>query len=162
MQRSVRTRRAHARCNPAALMENTAAITASRREIVWSCGATVNTPPAGDAGPMLTPPSDATPPIAALASACARQLPTAPASFASDAPAFQTALDALLAAVAAGDARYTFDREGRPPALQAVRSALPAMEAELFDVILEDLACELAATQEALYQLALAARATDR
>jgi len=28
-------------------------------------------------------------------------------------------------------------------------------------VILEDLACELAATQEALYQLALAARATD-
>ena len=107
---------------------------------------------------MVTPSPDATPPIAALASACARQLPSSPTSFAADRAAFHTALDALLAAVAGSDARYAFDREGRPQALHAVRSALPAMEAELFDVILEDIACELAATQEALYQLARANR----
>jgi hypothetical protein len=110
---------------------------------------------------MVTPVPDAAPPIAALASACARQLPPHPSSFANDHPGFQTALDALLAAVASSDARYAFDREGRPPALQAVRSALPAIEAELFNVILEDIACELAATQEALYQLALAHRANE-
>jgi len=109
---------------------------------------------------MLTPPSDAAPPIAALASACAGQIPAAPSAFATDRPAFQAALDALLAAVAASDDRFTFDRDGRPQALQAVRSALPAQEAELLDAILDDVACELAATQEALYQIALAARAT--
>jgi hypothetical protein len=107
---------------------------------------------------MVTPSPDAAPPIAALASACASQLPASPSSFVADRPAFETALAALLAAVAASDNRYAFDREGRPPALQAVRNALPAMEAELFDVILEDIACELAATQEALYRVAVAGR----
>ena len=108
---------------------------------------------------MATLPPDAAPPIAALASACRRQIPSSPSSFAVDGPAFQTAFDALLAAVAAsGDGRYAFDRDGRPQALQAVRRALPAMEAELLDAILEDVACELAAVQEAMYQLALANR----
>jgi len=105
---------------------------------------------------MITPPSDAAPPIAALASACAGQLPAAPSAFATDRPAFQTAFDALLAAVAASDARFAFDRDGRPQALEAVRNALPAQESALLDAILEDVACELAATQEALYQVVLA------
>jgi hypothetical protein len=107
---------------------------------------------------MVTPPPDAAPPIAALASACARQLPVSPSNFDADSAGFRSSFDALLAAVAASDPRFTFDRDGRPPALQAVRNALPAMEAELFDVILEDLGCELAATREALYQLAIANR----
>jgi hypothetical protein len=107
---------------------------------------------------METPKPDAAPPTAALASACARQLPAAPSSFAADRSAFQTAFETLLSAVAASGDRYAFDRDGRPQAVRAVRSALPAMEAELFDAILEDVACELAATQEALYQLALANR----
>jgi hypothetical protein len=111
---------------------------------------------------MVTPPSDAAPPVAALASACARQLPANATTFAADASAFQTAFDALLAAVATGNARFEFDYEGRPPAIEAVRRALPAMEAELFDAILEDIACELAATKEALYQLVLAARANPQ
>jgi len=109
---------------------------------------------------MVTPPSDATPQIAALASACVHQLPASPTSFAADGPLLKSTFEALLAAVAATDARLAFDREGRPQAVKAVRSALPAMEAELLDAILEDLACELAATQEALYQVAVAARAT--
>jgi len=105
---------------------------------------------------MVTPPSDAAPPIAALASACARQIPAAASTFVADSPAFKTAFDALLAAVAAADPRFAFDRDGRPQALAAVRGALPALEGELLNVILEDVACELAATQEALYQVALA------
>jgi len=87
--------------------------------------------------------------------------PTASAvasSFAADRSTFETTFASLLSAVAASDGRYAFDRDGRPQAVRAVRSALPAMEAELFDAILEDVACELAATQEALYQLALANR----
>src|SRR3954463_12016158 len=107
---------------------------------------------------METPTSDATPPTTALASACARQLPPTPSSFAADRSTFQAAFDSLLSAVASSDGRYAFDREGRPQAVRAVRSALPALEAELFDAILEDVACELAATQEALYQVALANR----
>ena len=107
---------------------------------------------------METPSPDAAPPAAALASACARQLPSTPSSFAADRSTFQMTFESLLSAVAASDGRFAFDREGRPQAVRAVRSALPAMEAELFDAILEDVACELAATQEALYQLALANR----
>jgi len=89
----------------------------------------------------------------------ALDLPSTASSFAADQPAFHGALDALLAAVAASDPRYAFDREGRPAAVQAVRGALPAIEAELFDVILEDIACELAAIKEALYQVAITSRA---
>ena len=109
---------------------------------------------------MITPPSDAAPPIAALASAYVHHLPASPTSFAADRALFQSSFEALLTAVAASDARLAFDRDGRPQAVSAVRHALPAMEAELFEAILEDLACELAATQEALYRVALAMRAT--
>ena len=63
---------------------------------------------------------------------------------------------ALLHAVRATHARFAFDRDGRPGAVHAVREALPAMEREVFDAVLEDHACELAAVEEALYQFALA------
>ena|SRR5688572_6583511 len=80
-----------------------------------------------------------------------------------EAPSFVEAIEPvgaeyrnLLAAVAQRGARFAFDREGRPGALGAVREALPLMERDLFDAIVEDHACEVAAIEEALYQLALA------
>ena len=109
---------------------------------------------------MVTPPSDAAPSITALASACARQLAAGSTTFTDD-TVFRSQFSALITAVAASGERYGFDRENRPGALQAVRRALPALEMELFDLILEDLACELAATQEALYQVARAATSRD-
>src|SRR6186997_1464588 len=63
---------------------------------------------------------------------------------------------ALLHAVRKTHARFAFDRDGRPGAVNAVREALPAMERDVFDAVLEDHACELAAVEEALFQLALA------
>ena len=60
---------------------------------------------------------------------------------------------ALLDAIRAVDPRFAFDAAGRPPALDAVRHALPSVERELFDVILEDYQCEIAAVREAAYQL---------
>jgi hypothetical protein len=63
---------------------------------------------------------------------------------------------ALLAAVRQSHERFAFDREGRPHAVNAVREALPMMERDLFDAVLEDHACELAAVEEALYQFARA------
>jgi hypothetical protein len=62
----------------------------------------------------------------------------------------------LLHAVRATDQRFAFDRDGRPGAVGAVREALPLMERDLFDAVLDDHACELAAVEEALYQLARA------
>ena len=63
---------------------------------------------------------------------------------------------ALLHAVRKTHEQFAFDREGRPGAINAVREALPMMERDLFDAVLEDQACELAAVEEALYQFALA------
>ena len=63
---------------------------------------------------------------------------------------------ALLHAVRKTHARFAFDRDGRPGAVNAVREALPVMERDLFEAVLEDHACELAAVEEALYQFALA------
>jgi hypothetical protein len=62
---------------------------------------------------------------------------------------------ALLHAVRKTHARFAFDRDGRPGAVNAVREALPVMERDLFEAVLEDHACELAAVEEALYQFAL-------
>ena len=62
---------------------------------------------------------------------------------------------ALLHAVRKTHERFAFDRDGRPGAINAVREALPMMERDLFDAVLEDQACELAAVEEALYQFAL-------
>jgi hypothetical protein len=63
---------------------------------------------------------------------------------------------ALLAAIRSSNPRFAFDRDGRPGAIDAVREALPAMEREVFEAVIEDHACELAAVEEALYQFALA------
>ena len=63
---------------------------------------------------------------------------------------------ALLAAVRQSHQRFAFDREGRPHAVNAVREALPMMERDLFDAVIEDHACEMAAVEEALYQFARA------
>ena len=63
---------------------------------------------------------------------------------------------ALLHAVRKTHPRFAFDREGRPAAIDAVREALPVMERDLFDAVIEDHACGLAAVEEALYQFALA------
>jgi hypothetical protein len=89
-----------------------------------------------------------------LAADCAGRIPQTPGSFQDDRAALGEALDALLTAVRHSDERFAFDRDGRPGAVAAVRHALPAMEAELLDAILDDVACELAAYQEALYRVA--------
>jgi hypothetical protein len=67
--------------------------------------------------------------------------------------------DELVAAVARTAPRFAFDRAGRPGAIDAVRAALPVVERELFDAILDDHACEVAAVEEALFQLARACAA---
>ena len=58
-----------------------------------------------------------------------------------------------LEAVKTSNPKFAFDREGRPGAIAAVRGALPAIERELFDAVMEDCECELAATREALWQM---------
>jgi hypothetical protein len=63
---------------------------------------------------------------------------------------------ALLNALRKTHERFAFDRDGRPGAINAVREALPLMERDLFEAVLEDHACEVAAIEEALYQFALA------
>jgi hypothetical protein len=51
--------------------------------------------------------------------------------------------------------QFAFDREGRPGAIAAIRGALPLMERELFDAVIEDCECEFAAMREAaLHMLA--------
>jgi hypothetical protein len=74
-------------------------------------------------------------------------------SFAETGPAVASAYDDLLRAVRAVDARYAFDRDGRPGAIAAVREALPLMERDLFEAVLDDHACEIAAIEEALFQV---------
>ncbi|HEY3161720.1 MAG TPA: hypothetical protein VGJ78_22295 [Vicinamibacterales bacterium] len=59
----------------------------------------------------------------------------------------------LLDAVKGSHPQFVFDREGRPGAIAAIRAALPAMERELFDAVIEDCECELAATREAMFQM---------
>jgi len=89
---------------------------------------------------------------------CAETIPSAPGSFAEDRAALAPHLDALIGTLRQSDERFAFDSEGRPSAIAAVREALPANEAELLAAILDDVACELAAYQEALYRIAVAAR----
>ena len=66
------------------------------------------------------------------------------------------AYEELLQAIRNIHQRYAFDREGRPGAVAAVREALPVMERDLFEAVVEDHACEVAAIEEALFQLARA------
>ena len=62
---------------------------------------------------------------------------------------FQRTLDALKSS----HPKFAFDRDGRPGAIAAVRAALPTIERELFDAVIEDCECELAATRQALFQM---------
>lgn len=100
-------------------------------------------------------PHDAGTAIAKRAAVVAARLDT-------QAPAFRNAIasasaeyDALLETVATLGPAYAFERAGRPGAIEAVRQALPVVERELFDAILDDFACERAAVEEALYRVAL-------
>jgi hypothetical protein len=81
-------------------------------------------------------------------------------SFAEARHALAAEYDELIRAVRALDARFAFDREGRPGALAAVREALPMMERDLFDAVVDDHACEVAAIEEALFQVIRAVRRT--
>ena len=96
----------------------------------------------------MTHPSEPTLEVQQRATALARRLAE------SDRPIAE--LDALLDAVRALDARFAFDRQGRPGAIEAVRHALPTMERDLFDAVIDDHACEVAALAEAMWQLAAA------
>jgi hypothetical protein len=58
-----------------------------------------------------------------------------------------------LTAVKISHPKFTFDRDGRPGAIAAVRAALPTTERELLDAVVDDCECELAATKEALFQM---------
>jgi hypothetical protein len=91
---------------------------------------------------------------------CAEQLATRvnekARSFAEARQVLEGEYTTLLHAVRASDERFAFDRDGRPGAVRAIREALPLMERDLFDAVLDDHACEIAAVEEALYQLALA------
>lgn len=66
--------------------------------------------------------------------------------------------DELLRAIRNVDPRFAFDRDGRPGAVGAVREALPMMERDLFEAVLDDHACEIAAIEEALFQVLRAYR----
>ena len=76
--------------------------------------------------------------------------------FAEASRAFATDYQHLLRAISRLGPRYAFDRDGRPAAIAAVREALPVMERDLFEAIVDDHACEVAAVEEALYRLMLA------
>jgi hypothetical protein len=58
-----------------------------------------------------------------------------------------------LEVVKNSEAKFAFDREGRPGAIAAVRGALPLMERELFEAVIEDFECELTAYREALFRM---------
>ena len=73
-----------------------------------------------------------------------------------DRDAIEQQFQRILTAVRNSHPRFAFDRDGRPGAIAAVRGALPSIERELFDAVIEDWESELAATREALFQLVAA------
>jgi hypothetical protein len=70
-----------------------------------------------------------------------------------DRGAIERAFQQTLEAVKTSNPQFVFDREGRPGAVAAIRGALPMMERDLFDAVMEDCECELAATREAMLQM---------
>src|SRR5947207_13614893 len=70
-----------------------------------------------------------------------------------DRGAIERAFQQMLEAVKTSNPRFVFDREGRPGAIAAIRGALPMVERDLFDAVMEDCECELAATREAMFQM---------
>ena len=102
--------------------------------------------------------ADRTLDLARRAEALAARLPASGTSFADDLPGFDTEFRELVDAVRQLDARFAFDRDGRPAALETIRAALPGIERELLDAVLDDHACEVRAIQEALYLVVLTQR----
>ena len=98
--------------------------------------------------------------VVRLAELCASHIDPAFRSFDEASPQFKSDMNQLLEALKALDPRYLFDRGGRPGAIAAIRGALPGIEGELFDAVMEDCECELAATREALFQVVRACRPT--
>ena len=94
-----------------------------------------------------------------LADACALRLPALQSA---DAVSLEPSFTALLNAIRDSDARFAFDREGRPAAIAAVREALPMMERDLFEAVVEDHACEVAALNQAVVLMAQALARVNR
>ena len=99
------------------------------------------------------------PELAQLADACAIRLP---AALSAEALAHEPTFQALINAVRQSDPRFAFEREGRPGAIAAVREALPLMERDLFDAVIDDHACEVAALSETLLSLVQALARVNR
>ena len=97
--------------------------------------------------------------VVRLAELCAARIDPASRSFDDNLQHFKHELDQLLDALKSLDPRFLFDRGGRPGAVSAIRGALPGVERELFDAVMEDCECELAATREAFFQLVRACQA---
>ena len=97
--------------------------------------------------------------VSRLAEMCVLRIDPAARSFDESDPHFKTELAQLLDALKALDPRFMFDRNGRPGAIAAVREALPAVERELLEAVMEDCECELAATREGFFQLLRALQA---
>jgi hypothetical protein len=91
--------------------------------------------------------------VARLAQICASRIDPAAQSFDESFPALKDDLQQLLESLKSRDPRFKFDRLGRPGAVAAVRGALPTIERDLFDAVMEDCECELAATREAFFQM---------
>jgi len=70
-----------------------------------------------------------------------------------DRAAIEQEFHRTLTSVRNSHPKFEFDREGRPGAIAAIRGALPTIERELFDAVIEDCECELAATREAMFQM---------
>ena len=92
------------------------------------------------------------------AEAFAARVPPTGTSFAGDLQRFDAQFRELVDAVRLLDAQFAFDRDGRPAAVQTIRAALPGIERELLDAVMDDHACEIRAIQEALYRVLMIVR----
>jgi hypothetical protein len=110
----------------------------------------------------MATPQDSDPALAVRrrAEALAARLPPSGTSFADDLEGFNAEFRELVDAVRQLDARFAFDRDGRPAAVETIRAALPGIERELLDAVLDDHACEIRAIQEAFYQVLMIHRRT--
>ena len=97
--------------------------------------------------------------VARLAQICASRIEPTSKSLDESFAGLRDDLQQLLEALKSLDPRFQFDRIGRPGAVAAIRGALPNVERELLDAVMEDCECELAATREAFFQIALACQA---
>lgn len=99
------------------------------------------------------------PDLVRLADACAIRLP---AALSAEAVALEPSFQELLDAIRQSHPRFAFERQGRTDAVAAVREALPLVERDLFDAVVEDHACEVAALSEALFAMVKALARVNR